>query len=397
MSKKNNDDSFFISKMKTYPVIRDQKEIARLVKLWQTEKDQQARNQLVYANCGLVLAQVRRYTNRGLDLPDLIQEGLIGLMRALETFDPQKAAFSTYATWWIYHGIIRALDNKARTIRVSVNMQSNITLISALVNSFYAQHGRQPSNQEIYAMVHVLDGTAGETWRGKRMTLRDVELCQNLIHFKKEMSIHTYLRVANEDTTITLGEGLIAPKVDVVEYLDAKRLRQAVLKLTQEMIRKNSRLLTVLRLRFKSEMNLVAIGKSFGVSRQYIGQMENDFVGTIAKKLKITKDDVREVLTWLPLIMQPDSKSPSRDFTKEETDELFKLLCEHLIKTPAGACIVKEPMRTLEVRKNLTPKEARNALEKMRAAGKVEGKTPWTILQVIPKVAIPKHDLHRYR
>jgi len=112
--------------------------------------DAEATNALVAGNLRLVISIAKRYTHKGMDLEDLIQEGNIGLMQAVRKFDPTRGTkFSTYATWWIRQAIMRALSNKARTIRIPVHIHEQLFKIRKAAKPFNQLLGRYPSVQEL--------------------------------------------------------------------------------------------------------------------------------------------------------------------------------------------------------------------------------------------------------
>lgn len=394
----------YTRELRRYPLILDREEIAQLVETWRTYEDedvkktayvrQMAYDQLVYGNYRLVFSVARQFVNRGMDLFDLRQEGFIGLERALKTFDPKKGKLSTYATLWIREKIIRALADKARTIRITVHTETKMFFINRFVHSFYDEYKRLPTNQEAYDRIHALDGTDNETVVGKNITMKNVQFCRILQSTGDEYSLDTPIRRQNGDEGMALGDVIADPRVNVETIVEVKRLLKAALERVKYRTHRNAQLLTILHLRFELGQKLEEVGRRVGLTRTRIGQIEKKFVTKIAQDLNISYKGAREILTELPLgiekeqLITPENVLPK----KFSTSHLFKILCEHLIFTPSEQRIVKEPLRTLQIRKELQllPNEAETALQKMQAAGLIQGEAPWTIIHILPNIPIPQ-------
>ncbi len=238
-------------------VIADIKDINRRMSIGEA-KARRAKKEMVEANLRLVISIAKKYTNRGLQFLDLIQEGNIGLMKAVDKFEYRRGyKFSTYATWWIRQAITRSIADQARTIRIPVHMIETINKLNRISRQMLQEMGREPTPEEL----------------SERMLMPEDKIRKVLKIAKEPISMETPI---GDDEDSHLGDFI--EDNTIIQPLDSATggsLKNA----TQEVLAGlTAREAKVLRMRFGIDMNtdhtLEEVGKQFDVTRERIRQIE---------------------------------------------------------------------------------------------------------------------------
>jgi len=261
-------EKLYMKDLRKLPVItvEEEKEYARRI----AQGDPVARRKMIEANLRLVVKIARKYMHQGISHLDLIEEGNLGLIRAVEKFDASRnCRFSTYATWWIRQSIERAIANFSRTIRLPIHISSRVYRISKIISSYVEKNGREPLPEEIAEISGL-----------------PLDFVSNL--FSMVVKTYSLETIIDEDGKLTLEEVLVNTSVEepLSVFEQTRRVEEVASWL--DILGNDEKRVIILRYGLDGEepQTLESIGKVFGVTRERIRQIEQKSINKLRRIVK---------------------------------------------------------------------------------------------------------------
>ncbi|MBI5093867.1 MAG: RNA polymerase sigma factor RpoD/SigA [Candidatus Hydrogenedentes bacterium] len=274
MDTRENGLSTYLAEISKIPLLSTSEEI-RLAKKAQTG-DGEARRKLIVSNLRLVVSIAKKYLYYGLPLLDLIEEGNLGLMKAVERYDPDRGCkFSTYATWWIRQAITRSLSNHGRTVRIPVYVTDNVARYKKTSQELYIRTGKTPGPEEV----------------AEAMGIKLAE-ARKLQEFVEDVSPLDNMQSANDDDGRGIPESIEPRRVDdaIAQIAVDQQMEELMKQLTE---REES----IIRFRYGlldgRAHTLEETGQNFNLTRERIRQIENDVMRRLRGFVAEHKEDFK--------------------------------------------------------------------------------------------------------
>ncbi len=257
--------TLFMNELGRYPLLSASEEVELAKRI--ERGDRAAKERMINSNLRLVVHNARRYAGHGVPMGDLVQEGVIGLNRAVEKFDWRKGfKFSTYATWWIRQACQRAIANQSKTIRIPVHVDERRSKLARVRQRFEVANGREPTLEELAEASEMSVHHAREA----------------LDAVEASVSLH---RPIGDDAT-ELGDLLADPDSADPEAAAGVALRSRAVRRALVTLPERQRRIVELRFGFEGEtMSLEAIGRELGITRERVRQLELDALARLAGEL----------------------------------------------------------------------------------------------------------------
>ena len=254
----------FLNEAGRYKLLTAEEEVELAKRIERGEKD--AKDLMINSNLRLVVSIAKRYQGHGLSLLDLIQEGIIGLIRAAEKFDHRRGfKFSTYATWWIRQAVQRGVANKSRTIRIPVHIVEREQRIARAERELVVKLGRQPTDQELA--------------KAAKLPVKQVREVKQAAR-----AVTSLDRPIGDDDSSSFGDLFAADQADTEEEIEISLREETLHKAIADLPEREQR---VLKLRYgmngdRDPMSLEAIGRELGITRERVRQIEANALETLS-------------------------------------------------------------------------------------------------------------------
>jgi RNA polymerase primary sigma factor len=258
----------FLNEAGRYPLLTAAEEVELAKRIERGDKE--AKDRMVNSNLRLVVSIAKRYQGHGLSLLDLIQEGIIGLIRAVEKFDYRKGfKFSTYATWWIRQAVQRGVANKSRTIRIPVHIAERETKIARAERDLLTKLGRPPSEEEVA--------------KAAKLPLKQVREVRQAAR-----AVTSLDRPVGADSTAAYGDLLPSEQAAVEEEVEVGLREDALRRAVESLTEREQQILSMrYGLGGDDPMALEAIGRELGLTRERVRQIEAEALQRLAVQREV--------------------------------------------------------------------------------------------------------------